>query len=231
MNDSFIAEIDARGFTTAPFCVSPSQCDELLDELPIASRAGVRGGARLRLDEAPSLRRAATQPGLRDFASPILGRPAFPVHLRCLDKTGDANWQVAWHQDVTGAVRERVDTIGFRAWSSKRGVPHVQPPVSVRERMVALRLHLDDCGDANGPLRVIPGSHKSGRLSASDIGAIRARDPEHACVAVRGAVIVLKQVVLHASSPATKPGHRRVLHIEQACEPLPGGLKWFEQCA
>jgi hypothetical protein len=36
--------------------------------------------------------------------------------------------------------------------------------------------------------------------------------------------------LLHASSAATEPGHRRVMHIEYACEPLPAGLEWFERC-
>jgi hypothetical protein len=35
--------------------------------------------------------------------------------------------------------------------------------------------------------------------------------------------------VLHASSPATAPMHRRVVHLEFACDPLPGGLEW-EAC-
>jgi hypothetical protein len=95
----------------------------------------------------------------------------------------------------------------------------------------SLRLHPDDCGDSNRPLRVIPGSDRSGRLSPSEIVAIRARHSEHACVAIRGDVIVLKPLVLHASSPATRPGHRRILHIEYTSEPLSGGLEWFEQCA
>ncbi|MBC7925157.1 MAG: phytanoyl-CoA dioxygenase family protein [Bryobacteraceae bacterium] len=30
--------------------------------------------------------------------------------------------------------------------------------------MVALRLHLDECSEHNGSLRVLPGTHRSGRL-------------------------------------------------------------------
>jgi hypothetical protein len=231
LTDRFAAEIDERGFGALRSAVPSVQCDELLDQLPVAAPGTARGGARLHLDDAPLLRSVATEPGLQGLASTILGRSAFPVRALYFDKTRDVNWKVAWHQDLTIAVRERVDAAGFSAWSSKGGVPHVQPPVRVLERMVALRLHLDDCGDSNGPLRVIPGSHKLGRLSSSDIAAIRARDSEHACVAVRGDVIVLTPLLLHASSPAIEPGHRRVLHIEYACEPLPGGLEWFEPCA
>jgi len=35
--------------------------------------------------------------------------------------------------------------------------------------------------------------------------------------------------VLHASSPAKSPSHRRVIHIEYASGTLPEGLRWFEQ--
>jgi ectoine hydroxylase-related dioxygenase (phytanoyl-CoA dioxygenase family) len=100
----------------------------------------------------------------------------------------------------------------------------------VLERMVSIRLHLDDCTPSNGPLRVIPSSHTSGRLSASDIVTIRARVSEHLCTARAGDLLVLRPLLLHASSSATEPRHRRVLHIEYACEALPSGLEWFEQC-
>jgi hypothetical protein len=129
-----------------------------------------------------------------------------------------------------GGVRLR-SSDGFGPWSSKEGVTHVQPPVGVLERMVAVRLHLDDCAASNGPLRVIPGSHASGRLSAAGIAAIRAREPECVCVARAGDPARVEALLLHASSAATAPGHRRVLHVEYACEPLPAGMDWFEQCA
>jgi ectoine hydroxylase-related dioxygenase (phytanoyl-CoA dioxygenase family) len=33
-------------------------------------------------------------------------------------------------------------------------------------KMLAIRLHLDESNEDNGPLRVIPGSHKAGCLAA-----------------------------------------------------------------
>ncbi len=35
-------------------------------------------------------------------------------------------------------------------------------------------------------------------------------------------------LVLHASSPALNPTHRRVLHFEYSSATLPPGLEWFE---
>lgn len=40
----------------------------------------------------------------------------------------------------------------------------VQPPSEVLENMIAVRVHLDDCGMDHCPLRVIPGSHRHGWL-------------------------------------------------------------------
>ena len=37
------------------------------------------------------------------------------------------------------------------------------------ESMLVVRLHLDDCGEDNGPLRVLPGSHRLGRLTSEQI--------------------------------------------------------------
>jgi hypothetical protein len=73
----------------------------------------------------------------------------------------------AWHQDRAIAVRDRVDVPGFGPWSVKAGLVHVEPPVDILERMLAVRLHLDDCGEDNGPLRVLPGSHAWAGLDAS----------------------------------------------------------------
>jgi hypothetical protein len=37
----------------------------------------------------------------------------------------------------------------------------------------------------------------------------------------------MRPLLLHASSPAADPRHRRVIHLEFAAEPLPGGLEWL----
>jgi len=228
----FIDGIEERGFGAQPSAVSSVDCDELLMDVAAAvSTGGERAGARLGLQTAPSIHRVATQSAMRDAAVRVLGPSAFPVRVLFFDKTADANWKVTWHQDVTIAVRKRMETPGFGPWSVKSGVQHVQPPVGILERMVAIRLHLDDCAESNGPLRVIPGSHTSGRLSSRDIAHIRARESEHFCLATAGDLLAMKPLLLHASSPATVAGHRRILHIEYASEELAGGLEWFEQPA
>jgi hypothetical protein len=106
-------------------------------------------------DVAPGVRALATSAPVRTVAEAALGPHCFAVRGILFDKTPDANWKVIWHQDLTVAVRARAAVAGFGPWSEKAGVPHVQPPVDVLEQMVAVRVHLDDCGPDNGPVRVL----------------------------------------------------------------------------
>jgi ectoine hydroxylase-related dioxygenase (phytanoyl-CoA dioxygenase family) len=95
--------------------------------------------------------------------------------------------------------------------------------------MITIRLHLDDCGAENGPVQVIPGSHAHGRLRAGEIERLRAeRAPVPTCIA-RGGALVMRPLLLHASSPATSPAHRRVVHLDFAAAALPGGLEWRDR--
>ena len=104
------------------------------------------------------------------------------------DKSPEANWLVPWHQDLTVALRSRREVPGFGPWSVKDGVPHVQPPVERLEQMLTVRLHLDDADEGNGALRVLPGSHRSGRLSSTQIQALRAGQADVLCAATRSAI-------------------------------------------
>jgi ectoine hydroxylase-related dioxygenase (phytanoyl-CoA dioxygenase family) len=150
------------------------------------------------------------------------------VRTLLFDKQPGANWKVTWHQDLTIAVKERRDVDGFGPWSIKDGIPHVQPPAELLARMITLRVHLDDCFAENGALRILPGTHQSGRLSPADISDTRARVDEIVCEVPRGGVLVMRPLLLHASSAAVSPRHRRVLHLEFAAEDLPEGLAWAE---
>jgi ectoine hydroxylase-related dioxygenase (phytanoyl-CoA dioxygenase family) len=161
----------------------------------------------------------------------ILGPGSAAVRALWFDKTSDANWRVSWHQDLTIAVRERRDVAGFGPWTTKAGVMHVQPPVSILEGMLAVRLRIDPCGAANGALRVLPGSHRAGRIPEPDIERWRAEVKEVLCVAEPGDLLLMRPLLLHASSPAAAPTHRRVVHLEFSGTELPHGLEWRDRYA
>jgi len=123
----------------------------------------------------------------------------------------------------------RVESAGFGPWSIKAGVHHVQPPVSVLENMCTVRLHLDDCGEDNGPLKVVPGSHSRGLLDEPELARVVTAAPVELCCVPRGGAVVMRPLIAHASSSATRPGHRRVIHIEFANADLPWPLEWHER--
>jgi len=158
----------------------------------------------------------------------LLKREPFPVRSIFFDKTPDANWLVPWHQDLSIAVKERVDVPGYGPWSKKEGVAHVQPPMEILEAMVTLRIHLDDCGESNGALRVIPGSHRQGRLNAAGIAEERELRDEVTCRVQAGDALLMSPLILHASSQAEIPTRRRVIHLEHGTCHLPTGLDWAE---
>jgi len=172
---------------------------------------------------------------LRDFASggppallarSVLGSAARPVKVTVFDKTPGANWKVPWHQDLTIAVRERRETEGFGPWTVKDGVPHVQPPVEILAGMLAVRVHLDETSAENGALRVIPGSHRLGRLSQDEVSRLRDEVDEVICAIPEGGALLMRPLLLHASPAALRAGHRRVIHIEYSASELPFGLAW-----
>lgn len=187
------------------------------------------GGGRQVLERCPLLAEMAWGGILHDVACRFLGDRARPVRGLYFDKTPEANWRVPWHQDITLAVRERREIEGFGPWSVKDGIVHVQPPEVILENMVTLRLHLDECPEANGALRVLPGSHRYGRLDAEAIARMRQTGDGIVCEADAGDIIAMRPLTLHASSPASVPGHRRVFHIEYAAQKNPAPLEWFEE--
>jgi ectoine hydroxylase-related dioxygenase (phytanoyl-CoA dioxygenase family) len=198
----------------------------------VGSGEGVlrRGGVyaiRNLFEVLPAARELARSAAVRAPVETVLGADCFVVRGVLFDKTSAAPWKVAWHQDLTVAVRERVEAEGFGPWSIKAGVVHVQPPARVLEDVLAVRLHLDDCDDSNGPLRVLPGSHLSGRLSADEIAHWRERVRPVTCIVPRGGAVLMRPLLLHSSPAPRLPRRRRVVHLEFAAALLPHGLEWL----
>jgi hypothetical protein len=230
---TWVRGLERDGYVVVPGVLGAEVVSTLLDALgrvdeadAARRREGELYGIRNLLSTMPEVRQLAESPRIRAWVEPVLGPGAFAVRGLLFDKPAHANWTVPWHQDLTIAVRERMEVPGFSAWSVKSGVVHVQPPIAVLERMLAVRLHLDDCGEANGPLRVLPGSHRHGRLDKDAIRWWRERVDAVPCLAPRGGIVLMRPLLLHASSPARCPAHRRVIHLEFAAESLPGDLQW-----
>lgn len=189
----------------------------------------VDGAGRRGLLALPAVSALARSERWLALIRPHLPAEPRPVRAIYFDKSVEANWGVAWHQDLTIALQARVEAPGFGPWSVKEGIPHVQPPVELLKQMLTIRLHLDDADETNGALRVLPASHRFGRLSAERIQALRGSNTDVLCEASAGDALLMRPLLLHASGRSTSPRHRRVLHIEYASAPLPEALRWHEE--
>ena len=212
------------GAVHLPHALSEPQLQSIEDALCSAppERAGVR------LHGAASLRRWLHAGGpVGRPAAAVLGLAAKPVRAILFDKTAQTNWSLAWHQDRTLAVKQRIDVQGFGPWSRKDGMQHVAPPFEILESMVTLRVHLDTVDADNAPLLIAPGSHRFGRLAEADIPNTVERCGVATCLAERGDIWLYVTPILHASEAARTPLRRRVLQVDYAARDLPGGLEWL----
>jgi Phytanoyl-CoA dioxygenase (PhyH) len=233
---SYVDDIARDGFAVLEAVIDSETVDHLIQAIAKADhqqlnsqRAGKAFGIRNLLNVVPFTRDLATSSLCRSIVEPIVGTTAHVVRGIYFDKHKDANWKVAWHQDVTIAVRERIEIDGYGPWSMKAGIHHVQPPVSVLQNMLAVRIHLDRAHEFNGALRVLPGTHQYGRLDTPQIQYWKEQQRSVTCSVRSGGVIIMRPLLLHSSIAAINPEHRRVLHFEYTSIDLPSGLRWFEE--
>jgi len=191
-----------------------------------SERDGETYGAR-NLFTLEAVRDCVHLPALRLRLAPLFDGEFHAVRAIFFDKTAKANWPVPWHQDLSIAVRGRCEIPRWTNWTIKGDIDHVQAPPEFLAQMIIVRIHLDDCPSDNGPLRVMAGTHLRGRIRQEDIGEIVRAQSGGVVIASTGDVLFMRPLLLHASSQARKPTHRRVLHLEFAPDGfLPPELDW-----
>jgi len=206
----------------------PGAALSILDDLEAAFAGLPADQAGLRLHGIPGLAALLDVVGsIGRIAADRQGSASRPVRAILFDKSAATNWALGWHQDRTIAVRERIDTEGFGPWSVKAGIAHVEPPFTLLEAMLTMRIHLDPVPDNNAPLLIAPGSHRLGRIAERDIDASVAGCGTLACTADRGDIWLYATPILHASARAVRPEHRRVLQVDFSAQQLPAGLDWL----
>jgi hypothetical protein len=161
------------------------------------------------------------------IATSMLGATTRPVRAILFNKSAEANWSLAWHQDRTICVKEKREAPGFGPWTVKSGMIHVAPPFDLLSRMVTVRAHLDAVPPTNAPLIIAPGSHKYGRIAVEDVDKIVELCGTATCTAEAGDVWLYATPILHTSEAASIPTSRRVLQVDFAAEDLPFGLEWL----
>lgn len=199
-----------------------------LDTLEAALSTVRQSEAGLRLHGIEALRPLLSPDGcIGSVAALIIGASAKPVRAILFNKSPEANWSLAWHQDRTICVKGKHETPGFGPWTIKSGLVHVAPPFDLLTRMVTVRAHLDDVPATNAPLLIAPGSHLHGRVAVAETDKTIALCDTAVCVAEAGDIWLYSTPILHASEKAVIPASRRVLQVDYAAEELPGKLEWL----
>jgi len=179
------------------------------------------------LKEIPELLPLLFNDRLRNIITHYFGNDYFIVKSIYFDKPARSNWFVAYHQDLTIAVDARINLKGFGPWTIKQNQFAVQPPVDILERNFTIRIHLDDTDENNGALRVLPQSHLKGIVRPETINL--KEEKETICTIKKGGIMIMKPLLMHASSRTTNEMCRRVIHIELSNVELPDGLQWSER--
>ncbi len=144
------------------------------------------------------------------------------------DKPPSVNWNVNWHQDLTINLTNRKEVDYYKNWRKKDQRYVVQPNKEFLENIFTIRIHLDDCSETNGALRVIENSHLNGVVSIKEW--IKGKKGiEKICEVKKGGILLIKPLLLHSSKRAENEINRRVIHIEFTDKELPDGLMWKEK--
>ncbi|HWA76294.1 MAG TPA: phytanoyl-CoA dioxygenase family protein [Polyangiaceae bacterium] len=182
---------------------------------PDRHRAGGAFAARGLLSQVPELRRELEAAGLDRLAAAALGDRAVTIDATFFDKHARANWAVPGHQDRIIAIAGTTK----RKHRIRDGITYAELDAETLAGLVALRVHFDATDGDTGALCVVPGSHRNGVLSNSQILEVPL-ERYVPCAAAAGDVLVLRPLLLHRSSPSRGDGQRRVLHVVYATNEL-----------
>lgn len=206
--------IDDKGYWLKENVFSTEECNELVsffDKLEKRGKAGARN-----LMAYPCVSAVAQDSRLLSFCEELTSKELIPYKATLFLKTGKSNWLVTFHQDTALPVGGKITEEGWGPESIKQGVTFTHAPTWALSKILALRVQLDDSASLNGPLRVIPGTHRERLLTDNHfVDALQSAEPIE-CLTKRGGVIAMRPLILHASSKSLTDLPRRVLHIEYA---------------
>lgn len=215
-------QLSTDGVSLVHALLNEQECDEVACSL---GRLQAGGAGSRRLLQEPWCAALAEKVKAHPAVRAALPERARAVQCSIFEKSAARNWLVSIHQDLSIPVATRVDHPALSGWSEKEGTIFVQPPDGVLAQLLAVRIHIDDCSLADGPLKVVPGSHELGRVEPAQ-AALLGRARGVAIPASRGDALLMRPLVLHASSKSSGTSRRRVLHFVFGPQALPCGLAW-----
>lgn len=207
--------MERDGFEIIPGLI-PAETIHSVADVMAECRTRRKGAGARNVLRIPLVRSLAGNTSLLGVAQRVLGESAVPFRATLFDKSVGSNWLVVWHQDTAVPLREKQDLPGWGPWSVKEGVICARAPAQILEQVLAIRVHLDDSTESNGPLRVLPGTHIMGVLKDNQIDQLSSSIPAVECHVGKGGILLMRPLLLHSSSKVKGGPPRRVLHIEYA---------------
>lgn len=164
---------------------------------------------------------------LQDIIDSAFGKGFFITKSIYFDKPEKSNWFIAYHQDLTISVDQKIEIENFENWTVKQNQFAVQPPTEILENNFTIRIHIDKTTKDNGALKVINNSHSKGILRIENLDF--EKEKETICEVEKGGIMIMKPLLFHASNKTTNNERRRVIHIEFSKQQLPNDLEWSEK--
>ena len=229
--DRYKNELDQNGFAIIDAVFTNSELSEITtcieereESLANTKKSKDLFAIRKIFTELPGIKDKILIGNIKSIIKDFFGPDYFIIKGLYFNKPSLSNWFVAYHQDRSVSVSNKIDSPLYKGWTIKDNQFGVQPPVTVLESIYTVRIHLDDCTGENGALHVIPGSHKKGVNTSQP-----ALETEVLCEVPRGGIMIMRPLLLHASHKSTVTASRRVLHIEFCNRELPESVYWAEK--
>lgn len=223
MNAHEAPSLDRSGYIVVPNVVDQDMLRTL--DAQVSSVLLQRAGARSLLTH-DWCRSLALRVARHPVIAGSLAEEAVAISCTLFDKRAERNWSVGVHQDLSVPVARREDIPGWKGWTRKQGAVFVQPPDDLLSCLLAVRVHLDECTADNGPLRVVPGTHRLGRITEENALQLRDETDETVCVVPAGGALLMRPLLLHSSGKAVSGQPRRVLHFVFAPPRPHGSFSW-----
>lgn len=177
------------------------------------------------LREIPALQKIVLNDTIRNLLNHF-GKNYQLIKSIYFDKPPKANWLVAWHQDLTISIKEKLEMQGFKNWLPKSTYFSVEPPQPYLDNIITFRIHLDDCTQENGALRVLPQTHQ--KIQKQNDLPHKIFDSVQTCEAQKGDILAMKPLIWHSSRRTENDAKRRIIHLEFSNLDLPEKLEWAE---
>lgn len=159
--------------------------------------------------------------------SACLPADARAVQCTYFEKTADRNWLVAPHQDLSVPVAQQVAAPGWQGWSAKEGHWFVQPPATWLAHMVAVLCTWTTVDPATGRCARCRARTRKAASRPPAWPPLRQQGTETVCTAPAGAALLMRPLLVHASSKSTGTSHRGACAFcVWPSHPAPHGLRW-----